>query len=195
MLTTSRAPLGIAAEQVYLLPQLDERDAVELFEQRARAARSDVRLDRDEIAALVDRLDGLPLAIELAAAKVRVMAVAEIARRLGDRFALLAGHDRSAPDRHQTLEAVIAWSWNLLGPDDQVALRTLAMFPDGFSLAGAESLLERDPLTVPDGAGGPVAARRTGGRGRALPVPGDGARVRPQAARPRRRDRRPSVRG
>ena len=61
------------------------------------------------------------------------MAVAEIARRLGDRFALLAGHDRSAPDRHQTLEAVIAWSWNLLGPDDQVALRTLAVFPDGFS--------------------------------------------------------------
>ena len=146
VLTTSRAPLGIAAEQVYLLPQLGGGAAVELFDQRARAARPGVRLDVDEVTALVERLDGLPLAIELAAAKVRVMSVAEISRRLADRFALLSGRDRSAPDRHQTLEAVIAWSWNLLGEDDQQALRTLAMFPDGFSLDGAEALLGRDPL-------------------------------------------------
>ena len=146
VLTTTRAPLGIAAEKVYLLPQLGSQDAVELFHQRARSARSDARLDDDEVTALVDRLDGLPLAIELAAAKVRVMSVAEIARRLEDRFLLLSGRDRSAPDRHQTLEAVIAWSWNLLGDDDQQALRTLAMFPDGFSLDGAEALLGRDPL-------------------------------------------------
>ncbi len=98
------------------------------------------------MAALVARLDGLPLAIELAAAKVRAMSVAQIARRLGDRFALLSGHDRSAPDRHQTLEAVIAWSWNLLDEEDQHAMRTLAVFPDGFSLEGAEALLERDPV-------------------------------------------------
>lgn len=146
VLTTSRAPLGIAAEQVYLLPQLGDDDAVELFGQRARAARSDVRLDGDEVRGLVGRLDGLPLAIELAAAKVRVMAVAEIARRLGDRFALLVGGDRSAPDRHHTLEAVIDWSWKLLREEDQAALRTLSVFPDGFSLAGAEVMLGRDPL-------------------------------------------------
>ncbi|MBV9831854.1 MAG: hypothetical protein JOZ82_09675 [Marmoricola sp.] len=146
VLTTSRAPLGISAERVYLLPQLESPAAVELFEQRARAARRDVRLDAEEVTALVARLDGLPLAIELAAAKVRAMSVAQIARRLGDRFALLSGHDRSAPDRHQTLEAVIAWSWNLLDEEDQQAMRTLAVFPDGFSLEGAEALLERDPV-------------------------------------------------
>ena len=146
VLTTSRAPLGIAAEQVYLLPQLEDVDAVQLFEQRARAARSDVRLDAAEVAALITRLDGLPLAIELAAAKVRVMSVAEIGRRLEDRFALLAGRDRSAPDRHQTLEAVIAWSWNLLRAEDQSALQTLSVFPDGFSLDGAEAVLGGDAL-------------------------------------------------
>ena len=148
VLTTSRAPLGIAAEQVYLLPQLEDVDAVRLFEQRARAARSDVRLDPDEVTELVTRLDGLPLAIELAAAKVRVMSVAEIGRRLEDRFALLAGRDRSAPDRHQTLEAVIAWSWNLLRAEDQGALQTLSVFPDGFSLDGAEAVLGADALAA-----------------------------------------------
>lgn len=146
VLTTSRAPLGIAAEQVYLLPQLGQDDAVELFGQRARAARADMRLDPAEVRALAGRLDGLPLAIELAAAKVRVMAVTEISRRLADRFALLTGRDRSAPERHQTLEAVIAWSWNLLGEADQEALRTLAVFPDGFSMESASAVLGRDAL-------------------------------------------------
>ena len=147
VLTTSRAPLGIAAEQVYLLPQLDESDAALLFRQRATAARRDVRLDAAQVAQLVARLDGLPLAIELAAAKVRVMSVAEIARRLEDRFTLLTGGDRSAPERHQTLEAVIDWSWNLLAEQERAALRALAMFPDGFSLEGADAVLGRDALS------------------------------------------------
>ena len=147
MLTTSRAPLGIAAEQVYLLPQLDDTDAALLFRQRATAARRDVRLDAAQVAQLVARLDGLPLAIELAAAKVRVMSVAEIARRLEDRFTLLTGGDRSAPERHQTLEAVIDWSWNLLDGQERAALRALAMFPDGFSLDGADAVLGRDALS------------------------------------------------
>ena len=82
------------------------------------------------------RLDGLPLAIELAAAKVRVMSVDEIDRRLDDRFALLRGGDRSAPDRHQTLLAVIDWSWNLLDEPERRALRWLSVFHDGFTLAG-----------------------------------------------------------
>lgn len=146
VLTTSRAPLGIAAEEVYLLPQLGVEDAHELFVRRARAARSGVRLDHAEVEALVIRLDGLPLAIELAAAKVRVMSVAEITGRLGDRFALLIGTDRSVPDRHRTLEAVIDWSWNLLRAEDQAVMQSLAVFPDGFTLAGAETVLRLDPL-------------------------------------------------
>ena len=146
VLTTSRAALGIAAEQVYQLPQLGERDAVELFHRRALAARPGVRLDDAEVGRLVARLDGLPLAIELAAAKVRVMSVADVSRRLEDRFALLRGGDRSAPDRHQTLEAVIDWSWQLLGESPRDALRSLSVFPDGFSLSGADAVLGRDAM-------------------------------------------------
>jgi predicted ATPase/DNA-binding SARP family transcriptional activator/tetratricopeptide (TPR) repeat protein len=146
VLTTSRAPLGIAAEQVYQLPQLGEADAIELFRRRALAARPGVRLDDAEVTHLVARLDGLPLAIELAAAKVRVMSVAEVSRRIEDRFSLLRGGDRSAPDRHQTLEAVIDWSWQLLGEGPREALESLSVFPDGFSLSGAEAVLGRDAL-------------------------------------------------
>ena len=90
---------------------------------------------------IVTRLDGLPLAIELAAARVRAMAVEEIDRRLEDRFALLRGGDRSAPDRHQTLLAVIDWSWNLIDAAERRALRRLALFNDGFTLEAAEAVL------------------------------------------------------
>ena len=93
------------------------------------------------MASIVSRLDGLPLAIELAAARVRAMSVEEIDRRLEDRFALLRGGDRSAPDRHQTLLAVIEWSWNLLDAAEQRALRRLALFHDGFTLEAAETVL------------------------------------------------------
>ncbi|MBX6168206.1 MAG: AAA family ATPase [Thermobispora bispora] len=146
VLTTSRAPLAIAAERVYPLPQLGMADAVALFRDRATAARPGVRLDEDDVRAVVGRLDGLPLAIELAAAKVRVMSPAEIARRLDDRFALLRGGDRSAHARHQTLLAVIDWSWNLLGERERRALRRLAAFPDGFTLEAAEQVLGGDAL-------------------------------------------------
>jgi predicted ATPase/DNA-binding SARP family transcriptional activator len=150
VLTTTRAPLAIPAEQVYLLGALEGADAAELFRQRAVAARPDVRLSGAEplVADIVERLDGLPLAIELAAAKVRVMGVAEIARRLENRFALLRGGDRSAPDRHQTLLAVIDWSWNLLAERERRALRWLSVFHDGFSLAAAEAMLGQDALAA-----------------------------------------------
>ncbi|MBV1850030.1 ATP-binding protein [Catellatospora tritici] len=150
VLTTTRAPLAIAAEQVYPLAELDPEDAAELFRQRATAARPDVHLaGTDEVVAeIVERLDGLPLAIELAAAKVRVMAVADIARRLENRFALLRGGDRSAPDRHQTLLAVIDWSWNLLAERERRALRWLSVFHDGFTLAAAEAMLGDDALAA-----------------------------------------------
>jgi len=141
VLTTTRAPLAIAAERVYPLGELGTEDSVRLFEQRAVAARPDVRLDPGEVASVVARLDGLPLAIELAAAKVRVMSVADIAERLENRFALLRGGDRSAPDRHQTLLAVIDWSWNLLADPERRAMRWLSVFHDGFTLGAAEAVL------------------------------------------------------
>jgi predicted ATPase/DNA-binding SARP family transcriptional activator len=141
VLTTSRAPLAIAAERVYLLGELELADAERLFRERAVAARPGARLPDDVVRRIVGRLDGLPLAIELAAAKVRAMAVEEVDRRLQDRFALLRGNDRSAPDRHRTLLAVIDWSWNLLDAGEQRALRRLALFNDGFALEAAEAML------------------------------------------------------
>ncbi len=156
VLTTSRAPLAISAERVYLLGELARADAIELFCQRAAAARPTVRLDRAVIGRIVDRLDGLPLAIELAAARVRAMSVEDVDRRLADRFTLLRGGDRGAPDRHRTLLAVIDWSWNLLAEPERRSLRRLALFPDGFTLAAAEEVLaapgpadagaDRDPV-------------------------------------------------
>jgi predicted ATPase/DNA-binding SARP family transcriptional activator len=141
VLTTSRAPLAIAAERVYPLGELGPGDAAQLFRERAVAARPSVRLAEPTVAGIVSRLDGLPLAIELAAARVRAMSVEEIDRRLEDRFALLRGGDRSAPDRHQTLLAVIEWSWNLLDAGEQRALRRLALFHDGCTLDAAETVL------------------------------------------------------
>ena len=148
VLTTSRTPLGIAAESVYLLPELDPSTTVELFEQRARSARPDVELPAEAVTALCRRLDGLPLAVELAAARVRVLSVAEIARRLEDRFALLRGGTRDAPQRHRTLHAVVDWSWNLLAPDGQSALRALSVFPGGFTADAAEHLVGHDALEI-----------------------------------------------
>ena len=95
---------------------------------------------------MVERLDGLPLAVELAAAKVRAMSVDEIDRRLENRFALLRGGGRGAPERHQTLIAVIDWSWNLLDDAERTALRRLATFRDGFSLGGADEVIGADAL-------------------------------------------------
>ncbi|MFC8042454.1 BTAD domain-containing putative transcriptional regulator [Nocardia sp. NPDC057353] len=142
VLTTSRAPLMITAEAVYPLPPLHidpaGSPATELFAARARAVRPSVRIDLAVVAGLCHTLDGLPLAIELAAARARAMSVEEIADRLHDRFALLRSGDRSSPARHRTLHAVIDWSWNLLEPAQQAALRRLCRFPAGFTLAAAE---------------------------------------------------------
>ncbi|WP_322749810.1 MULTISPECIES: BTAD domain-containing putative transcriptional regulator [unclassified Frankia] len=146
VVTTSRAPLAISAEHVYSLSALGHAESVELFRQRAVAARPDVQLPDDAVTDIVTRLDGLPLAIELAAAKARVMSVEEIRRRLEDRFALLRGGVRNAPDRHRTLLAVIDWSWNLLAERERRALRWLSVFQDGVTLAAAEEVLGEDAL-------------------------------------------------
>ena len=166
VLTTSRAPLEIGAEHVYLLGELEPADAAALFCDRALAARPDAELPEEIVRSIVTRLDGLPLAIELAAAKVRAMSVEEISRRLADRFALLRGGDRAAPDRHQTLLAVIDWSWNLLDEAERRALRRLALFNDGFTLEAADAVLgdgaldavqglvDQSLLSIRDAAGG-----------------------------------------
>lgn len=151
VLTTSRAPLAIAAERVYLLGELEAQDGARLFCERASAARPNVHLPDEAVHSIVARLDGLPLAIELAAAKVRAMAVPEIDRRLENRFALLRGGDRSAPDRHQTLLAVIDWSWNLLDDGERRALRRLALFHDGFTLEAAREVLGESALEAVPG--------------------------------------------
>ncbi len=148
VVTTTRAPLAIAAERVFALGQLSEDAAADLFAQRASAARPGLPLEDEAVRRVVRRLDGLPLAIELAAAKVRAMSVDDIDRRLDDRFALLRGGDRSAPGRHQTLIAVIDWSWNLLTEAERRALRWLSVFHDGFALAGAGELLDCDALEL-----------------------------------------------
>lgn len=148
VLTTSRAPLGIAAERSYQLPRMNRDDAITLFQDRARAARAGVQLDDESVTALVDELDGLPLALELAAARTRVMSIPEITANLTDRFSLLRGRDRTAPDRHRTLEAVIEWSWNLLDEPGRRALRRLAAFRDGFSGSGAKALIGSSPVPV-----------------------------------------------
>jgi predicted ATPase/DNA-binding SARP family transcriptional activator len=148
VLTTSRAPLGLSSESVYLLPELDLPTSVELFGQRARAARPGVDLPEGAVAELCRHLDGLPLAVELAAARVRVMTVDEIAHRLEDRFALLRGGPRDAPERHSTLHAVVGWSWNLLDPAGQAAMRALSVFPGGFTADAARQLLDGNALRV-----------------------------------------------
>ncbi len=144
VLTTSRSPLTLTAEAVYPLPPLTidpaGSPATELFAARARAVRPTVRLDPEIVAQLCRTLDGLPLAIELAAARVRVMSVEEINERLTDRFALLRHGDRSSPERHRTLHAVIDWSWNLLDTEQRATLRRLCRFPAGFTLSAAEAV-------------------------------------------------------
>ncbi|MFJ4770198.1 ATP-binding protein [Streptomyces uncialis] len=142
VLATSRAPLGLTSESLYALPELTLATSVELFRQRARSARPDAELPPADVAGLCRQLDGLPLAVELAAARVRVLSVAEISRRLRDRFAVLRGGARDTPRRHRTLHAVVEWSWNLLEPGGRAALRALSVFPGGFTEDAAERVLD-----------------------------------------------------
>ncbi len=156
VLTTSRSPLRLAAELVYPLEPLGaaagDGPAVRLFVERAHAVRPGASLPPAVVARLCDRLDGLPLAIELAATRVRTLSVEEVERHLDERFALLRSGDRTAPDRHRTLEAVIEWSWNLLGPAEQDLLCRVAVFPDGFSAEAAQAVSDagsRAPSRAP----------------------------------------------
>lgn len=146
VLATSRSPMGITAESVFPLPSLgvvgSNSPATELFCVRARAVRPSARLEPDAVNRLCRTLDGLPLAIELAAARVKSMSVEEIEARLDHRFTLLKSADRTRPERHRTLQAVIDWSWNLLDASEQAALRRLCRFPAGFDLDAARQVAQ-----------------------------------------------------
>jgi predicted ATPase len=148
-LTTSRVPLLLPGEAVVApQPLAPATDGSALFVVRATAARPGVALDAALVERVCARLDGLPLAIELAAARLRSMTLPELDRRLADRFSVLVGGDRTAPDRHRTLLAVIEWSRRLLSPAAADALAMLAVFPDGFTEDAAGQLLGGDASAV-----------------------------------------------
>ena len=143
-LATSRERLNVTGEVVQLVEPLPlDGPAVELFEMRARAVRRDFRLDdaqRVVVGDIAALLDGLPLAIELAASRIAVLSPAQLLLRLRDRFKLLAGH--SGPSRQATLRAAIDWSWDLLSAWEQAALEQCSVFEGGFTLAAAEAVVD-----------------------------------------------------
>lgn len=170
ILATSREALNVGGEAVFPVPTLSlpepaagpeamlASEAVRLFVERATAQRPDFRLTADNAAAVAQicrRLDGIPLALELAAARVRLLPPAQVAARLDDRFALLTGGARTALPRQQTLRALVDWSHDLLEPAERVLFRRLATFAGSWTLAAAEQV-----------AGDPPA----GGNGAALPA-------------------------
>ncbi len=144
LLATSRAPIGVAGEVSWRVPSLSVADeAVELFAERARLAQTGFAVTDDNAAVVAEicrRLDGMPLAIELAAARVRAMSLAEILDSLHDRFRLLTGGARTAVRRQQTLRASVDWSYALLTEPERVLFRRLAAFMGGFDLDAAQAV-------------------------------------------------------
>ena len=144
ILATSREPLGVAGEIDYAVPPLSSAsDAVSLFLARARAARPRLVADEAALAAaerICSELDGLPLAIELAAARAKVLSFPEIEERLADRFRFLVSWRRLTPARHQTLREAMDWSYQSLAPEEQMLLPRLAVFSGGFTLDAAAAV-------------------------------------------------------
>ncbi|MET7341561.1 BTAD domain-containing putative transcriptional regulator [Streptomyces sp. NPDC005547] len=158
VLATSREPLGVPGEAVRPVDPLPDPTALRLLAERGAAARPGFRVDADGATAVASaeicrRLDGLPLAIELAAARLRMLTPQQIADRLDDRFRLLTSGSRTVLPRQQTLRAVVDWSWELLDDDERVTLRRLSVFAGGCTLEAAEAVCA-------DGSGGAVGAAR-----------------------------------
>lgn len=166
-LATSREPLGIGGETVWRMPslrtavigaleppgQLMRYAAIQLFVQRAKTASPAFVLSDGNAAAVVricHDLDGIPLALELAAARIQSMHVEQVAERLHDRFRLLARGSRTALQRHQTLRSLIDWSHGLLSPSERALLRRLSVFAGGWTLAAAEAVCAGDGLAGED---------------------------------------------
>jgi len=167
LLATSREALGIGGELVWQVPtlptpepdaplslaQLETYAAVRLFDQRARFALPTFRLtslNAPVVASICRRLDGIPLAIELAAARVKALSVEQIAARLDDRFHLLTGGSRAALPRQQTLRALVDWSHELLTEPERVVLRRLSVFAGGWTAQAAEAVCASDQIEAAD---------------------------------------------
>ena len=167
LLTTSREALGISGETAWRVPSLSlpdpgpvppvdrlrEYEAIQLFEARAQATDSGFQVTAENAAAVVQvcrRLDGIPLALELAAARLNVLTVEQLAGRLDDRFRLLTGGSRTALPRHQTLRAAMEWSYELLSEEEQQLLRRLAVFAGGWTLEAAEAVCSKGGTEAPD---------------------------------------------
>ena len=153
MVATSREPLGVDGEIVVRIPSLEEIYGIELFVMRATAADSSFEpsdADREVIGVICRRLDGIPLAIELAAARIRSLTPTELLARLDDRFRLLRGGGRGGLERHRTLRATVAWSYQLLSSDEQLLFDRLSVFAGTFDLAAAEAICAGDGLDDTD---------------------------------------------
>jgi predicted ATPase/DNA-binding XRE family transcriptional regulator len=167
VLTTSREPIGIGGEMTWRVPSLTLPDAastvtlehlssnpaVELFTERAKAVRPGFALTTANPAAVVQicrRLDGIPLALELAAARIESLAPEEVARRLDQRFRLLTGGSRAALPRQQTLKATLDWSYDLLGMPERLLFERLAVFSGGWTLEAAEAICPGDDVDSED---------------------------------------------
>jgi predicted ATPase/class 3 adenylate cyclase len=143
LLVTSREPLQLSGEWAYAVPPLPQADAIALFTERARALRTDFEPD-GAVAEVCRRLDGLPLALELAAARVQVLTLPQILERLGRRLDLLTAGARDLPVRQRTLRATVDWSYDLLAPGEQKLFARLAVFAGGWTLDAAEAICDAD---------------------------------------------------
>lgn len=153
VLATSREGLGIAGERLVVVEPLDPAGAgVELFAERARAVSGGFDLDDSpsEVAEICRRLDGMPLAIELAAARTRSLTPSQLLARVDDRLRLLTNGRRGGADRHRTLRATIGWSYDLLSPAQRMMLQRLAVFTGPFDLAAAEAVAACGDLDTVD---------------------------------------------
>jgi predicted ATPase/DNA-binding SARP family transcriptional activator len=159
VLCTSQVPLGVEAELVFDLPPLTLPDAAALFTRRATAQRliSNSTAEVDAVLSICRSLDGLPLAIELAAARTKTLSVDDLTRRLDDRFTVLSDPASRRPERRRSLRSTISWSYDLLFPDDQRGLWALATFAGGAPLAAVEFVLQA--LDVPAASGIDVLSR------------------------------------
>jgi len=159
VLATSRAPLRIAGEREYPVEPLPESDAVELFHQRAAVAEP-----IDAVHEICRRLDGLPLAVELAAARTRLLPPDKLLARLDRRLSLLAGGQRDAPERQRTLRATIEWSHDLLAGDERALFARLAAFRGGFTVEAAEAICNADIVVLESLVEKSLLRRLPGGR-------------------------------
>jgi predicted ATPase len=152
-LATSREPLGAIGERVVPIPSLALADAAALFRDRAVAADESVVFsdtDNDAVRRICERLDGIPLAIELAAARVRSHTMSDLAARLDDRFRLLRGSGRGGLERHQTLRAAVAWSYQLLSETERALFDRVSVFAGGFDLDAAEAVCSDESVDAVD---------------------------------------------